>query len=207
MSMSREATLGSGTPRDWIWELEQRAALATPQDTTRGLFFTSILDSVRALGDEAALARCLEVLGGQQFMTFFNYPIILLMRLTATAVRELGVRYGGPEEALRMLGRKATKDFMASAVGNAVRLMAGKDIKRFMCNVQTIYKMTASYGQRSVVWLGPKAGRLLIHRSFMPPPYHEGVLQETLKRMGAKGVKVECRQTAPLDSTYDFSWE
>lgn len=207
MTTSREATPGRGAPRDWIWELEQRTALATPQDTTRGLFFTSILDPVRALGDEAALARCLEVLDGQQLMAFFNYPVVLLMRLTAISVRELSVRYDGPEEALRMLGRKATGDFVTSAVGNAVRLMAGEDIKRFMSNVQTLYRVTASYGQRSVIWLGPKAGRLLVHRGFMPPPYHEGMLRETLERMGAKDVKVECRQTAPLDSTYDFSWE
>jgi uncharacterized protein (TIGR02265 family) len=207
MSTSREAMLEEAAPHDWVRELEQRTALATPEDTTRGLFLTSILDSVQALGDEVALERCREALGGQRPLTFFNYPVTLLLRLTMAAMRELSARYRSPEEALRMLGRKATEDFLTSPVGNAVRLMAGTDIKQFMSGVQTVYRMTASYGERSVVWLGPKVGRLSIRRSFLPPPYHEGVLQEMLERLGAKSVKVEGHRTAPLDGMYDFSWE
>jgi uncharacterized protein (TIGR02265 family) len=207
MSMSREATLEGGAPPDWAWELEQRMVLATPQDTTRGLFLLSVLEAVQSLGDTAALERCREVLGGQQFVAFFNYPVTLLMRLTLVAVRELSVRYGSPEAALRMLGRKAAEDFVTSAVGNAVRVVAGKDIKQFLGSAQTIYRMAASYGQRTVEWLGPKAGRLSIRHTFLPPPYHEGVLREMLERLGGKSVKVEGRQTSPLDSLYDFSWE
>lgn len=207
MSTSREAALAGAAPPDWAGELELRTVLATDQDTMRGLFLTSMLDSVQALGDEAALKRCREVLGEQQLVPFFNYPVVLLMRLTAAAIRELGGRYGGPEEALRMLGRKATEDFVSSPVGNAVRVMAGKDIKQFLSSVQTIYRMTASYGERSVTWQGPKAGCLTLRRTFLPPPYHEGVLETILTRLGARDVRVEGRQTAPLDSVYDFSWE
>ncbi|WP_257452146.1 DUF2378 family protein [Archangium lipolyticum] len=207
MSTSSEASRQGGAPSDWAWELKQRAELATPRDTARGLFFTSMLESVRTLGNETALARCLEVLEGQQLVPFFNYPIPLLLRLTVTAAEELSVQYGGPEEALRAMGRKATRDFMSSAMGNAVRLLAGGDIKQMLVSMQTLYRMTASYGERRVEWVGPTRGRVIMRHCYMPVAYHEGVLQESMEYLGAKAVRVRGQRMAPLDSTFEFSWE
>jgi uncharacterized protein (TIGR02265 family) len=207
MSTSRAPSPQAGEPRDWTWELRQRGELATPQDTARGLFFNSMLEAVRALGDEAALARCQEVLGGQSHVAFFNYPVTQLVRLSGVAMEELSGRCGGPGNAARALGRKATADFLRSAVGNAVRMMAGKDIKLFMSGVQTVYRMAASYGERKVEWNGPTSGVLIMRRSFLPVEYHEGVLEELFTHYAVKNVKVRGRETAPLDSVYDFSWE
>lgn len=207
MSTSRDPSPPADVPRDWTWEPRKLGELATPEDTARGLFFNSMLESVRALGDEAAMARCQEVLGGHNPVAFFNYPITQLVRLSGAAVAELSDRYGGPGNAARMLGRRATADFLSSAVGNAVRMMAGKDIKLFMSSVQTIYRMAASYGERRVEWYGPTRGQLVMRRNFMPVEYHEGVLEELFARYAVKNVTVRGRRTAPLDSVYDFSWE
>jgi uncharacterized protein (TIGR02265 family) len=207
MSTSREATAKAEASPEWLRAMQERMALATPQDTARGLFFNSILEAVRSLGDEAALARCQAELGDQQPVAFFNYPVTLLLRLTAVAAQELSGRYGGAEPALKALGHKATGDFLCSPVGNAVRMVAGKDVKQLLSSVQSIYRMTTSYGERSVGWLGPKKGRLFIRHAFMPLPYHEGVLEELLLRYGSKDVWVSGQQVAPLDAMYDFSWE
>lgn len=207
MSPSPEARMEDGAPGGWEWELERRGELATPQDTARGLFFNSMLEAVRTLGDEAALARCQQVLGGQRFVGFFNYPVAQLVRLSGAATRELSGRYGGPEKAARALGRKAMVDFLASSVGNAVRVMARKDIRLFLGSVQTVYRMAASYGERTVTWNGPRSGQLLIRRSFLPVEYHEGVWEELLTQYGMKNVKVRGQRESPLDGTYDFSWE
>jgi uncharacterized protein (TIGR02265 family) len=201
MSMSHEAR------SDWARELKKREELATPRETTRGLFFTSMLEAVRALGDEAALARCQKALEGQQLVPFFNYPLPLLLRLTAAVGEELSGRYGSPEEAMRVLGRKATRDFLSSALGNAVRLMAGRDIKQMLSSMQTFYRMTANYGERSVVWSGPSSGRVVMRNCYMPLTYHEGVLQESIEQFGTKAVRVRGQWVGPLDSTFDISWE
>lgn len=207
MNTSRDPSPQAGAPRDWTWEPQRLSTLATPQDTTRGLFFNSMLESVRSLGDAVALARCQEALGGQSYVAFFNYPITQLLRLAGTAVQELSGRYGGPENAARMLGRRATADFLSSAVGNAVRMMAGTDIKLFLSGVQTVYRMAASYGERKVEWYGPASGHLLMRRNFLPVEYHEGVLEQLFTHYTVKNVKVRGQQTAPLDSVYEFSWE
>ncbi|QRN95814.1 DUF2378 family protein [Archangium violaceum] len=207
MSTSREASTQGGVPSDWAWELKQRGELTTPRDTARGLFFTSMLESVRTLGNEAALARCQGVLEGQQLVPFFNYPIPLLLRLTATAAEELSGRYGGPEEAIRAMGRQATRDFLSSAMGNVVSLLAGRGIKQMLGSMQTVYRMTSSYGERRVEWLGPTRGRIVMRRCFMPLAYHEGVLLESMEYLGGRAVWVRGQRVAPLDSTFDFSWE
>lgn len=207
MTTSRDPSPQAGATRDWTWEPQRLSALATPEDTARGLFFNSMLEAVRSLGDAAALARCQEVLGGQGYMAFFNYPVTQLLRLTGAAVEGLSGRYGGPENAARMLGRRATEDFMSSAVGNAVRMMAGKDLKLFLSSVQAVYRMGAAYGERKVEWCGPTSGQLHMRRNFLPVAYHEGVLEQFLTRFAVRNVTVRGQWTAPLDSLYDFSWE
>ncbi|HZH74772.1 MAG TPA: TIGR02265 family protein [Archangium sp.] len=204
--MLTEADASRGAP-DWQQELEQRLALATPNDTVRGLFFNSLLGLVRTLGDEATLARCLEASGQQRFLDFFNYPVSALLRLTYTAGNELAPRYGGFDGAMRRMGHQAMGDFLDSLMGRALRHLAGQDTRTLMSNIQNIYRMTLSYGTRQLVWDGPKRGRLILQRNFLPAAYHEGGLRMTLDQMKARNVSVVGRRTGPLDSEYEFTWE
>lgn len=192
---------------DWERALEQMMELATSQDTARGLFLNRTLEAVRSLGDETALARCQAVLGQQRLMDFVNYPVTLLIRLTMAAVRELSARHGSEEQVLRMLGQKAAVGLMSSAVGSAMSTQAGNGAEHIASSLQAIYKVTSNYGERSMEWLGPKHGRLIMRRSFLPMPYHEGAMVEVLERLGARNVRVQGGVLGPLDSEYDFSWE
>ncbi|HZI03702.1 MAG TPA: DUF2378 family protein, partial [Archangium sp.] len=173
----------------------------------RGLFLNRTLEAVRALGDEAAVARCQAVLGQQRLMDFVNYPVTLLIRLTMAAVRELSARHGGAEQVLRMLGQKAAVGLMSSAVGSAMCAQSGPGTDHISASLQAIYKVTSNYGERSMEWMGPKHGRLTMRRSFLPMPYHEGAMVEVLERLGARNVRVRGGVLGPLDSEYEFSWE
>ncbi len=207
MSESTEPEAGGAVPPEWKQELEQRLALATPGDAVRGLFFNSMLELVRTLGDEAAMERCLEASGERRFFDFFNYPVSALLRLTYTAGHELSARYGGFDGALRRMGNQAMTDFFASAMGKTLRHLSGQDVRALVSSMQTIYRMTMSYGERRVVWETPTRGRLILQRNFIPFAYHEGGLRTTLDLVGARMVRVVGRQTGPLDSEYEFSWE
>lgn len=200
--MSQDTTL----QRDWVRMLEQLLELASNQDTARGLFLSRTLEAVRELGDEAALARCQEVLGRQRLMDFVNYPVTVLVRLTLAAVRELSARHGGAEQVLRLLGQKAAVGLMSSSVGTAMHTRTGNSDEHISSSLQAIYKVSSNYGERSMVWLGPKHGRFTMRRSFLPMPYHEGAMVEVLARLGAREPRVQGRMLGPLDSEYDFSW-
>jgi uncharacterized protein (TIGR02265 family) len=187
-------------------EMEARLALATPRDMVRGLFVRSMLEVVGSLAEGAAVERCREATGEREFLEFFSYPVSMLIRLAFTAGHELSARYGGFDEALREMGRKAMVDFFASTMGRALTHQAGQDIRHLLSSIQTMYQMTTSYGQREVLWEGPTRGRLLLTRNFIPAPYHEGGLRTTLDVMGARQVKVVGTQKGVLDSEYEFSW-
>ncbi len=204
--MSSEARAVGGESSVWKQEMEARLALATPQDTVRGLFFLSMLEVVRELADEATVERCLESTGERKFLEFFNYPASMLVRLTFTAGHELSARHGSFDEALRQLGQQAMVDFFASVMGRALMNLPGQDIRHVVSSIQTMYRMSTSYGERKVVWEGPMRGRLLLRRNFIPAPYHEGGLRTTLDKMGAPHVRVTGTQKGLLDSEYEFSW-
>lgn len=205
--VDKSTSRSMGMQSDWERTLEQLMALATSGDTARGLFLNRTLEAVRSLGDEAAMARCQAVLGQQRLMDFVNYPVTLLIRLTMAAVRELSARHGGAEQVLRMLGQKAAVGLMSSAVGSAMCSQSDTSTDHIASSLQAIYKVTSNYGERAMEWLEPRHGRLVMRRSFLPMPYHEGAMVEVLERLGARNVRVRGGVLGPLDSEYDFSWE
>jgi uncharacterized protein (TIGR02265 family) len=207
MSHGGEETSPDEAAPGWKQEMEQRLALATSQELVRGLFFNSMLGLVQKMGDPGARERCLEASGEKEFVDFFQYPVSTLIRMTYTAGHELSARHGGFDEALRRMGQQAMVDFLDSAMGKTLRHMAGQDIRTLVSSMQGMYKMTTNYGERHVVWESPMRGRLILQRNFIPCAYHEGGLRTTLDRMEARGVKVMGRQTGPVDSEYEFSWE
>jgi uncharacterized protein (TIGR02265 family) len=207
MSTISQGLTDSESSSFWQQEMEQRLALATPQDTVRGLFFKSMLEKVRVLDGETAARHCLMASGERHFVEFFNYPTSSLIRLTYAAGQVLGPRYGGFDRAVWLLGHQAMTDFLDSLMGRALKHLTGQDTRSLMISIQGIYRMTTSYGTRQLVWDGPTTGRLLLTRNFIPRAYHEGGLRATLDRMGAQNVKLSGRQPSTLDYEFEFSWE
>ena len=201
------ATIVGGEQLNPEQELEQRLALSTPKDTARGMFFNGVLGVVRTLGDENAVEQCLRVSEERHFVDFFNYPISTFLKLTCTAARLLAPQCGGFEGALWRMGQQATKDFLASATGKALLLLGGSNARQMLNNLQSGFQAAVSYGERTVEWTGPKSGRFIMKRDFMPCPYHEGVLYALLETLGAKDVQVRGWRTGPLDSQYELSWK
>jgi uncharacterized protein (TIGR02265 family) len=192
---------------DWATGLERRLALVTPADTTRGMFFNGVLALVRQQGSAEGVKRCLAACDNQRFLDFFNYPAEQFLKLVWAAARVLEPGLEGFEPALRVLGRQAATDFLSSAAGKALMLLGQGDVRRLMENLPSAYRVSVSYGQRTVEWTGPQSGRLLMERDFMPFAYHEGVLVGLLEAQGVTGVKVVGHQEGLMSSEYDFSWE
>ncbi|RKH54528.1 DUF2378 family protein [Corallococcus aberystwythensis] len=188
-------------------DLEKRLALATPDDTARGMFFNGALNAVRNLGGDAAVEKCLAVVPEKKFVDFFNYPVAGFLKLAFTGAQLMGPQLGGFDAMLRKMGTQATTDFLSSAAGKTLLLLAGDSPKRLVTNLPTGYRAAVSYGDRSVEWTSDRAGKLLMKRDFMPPAYHEGVLHAVIEALGARGVQVKGRQTGPVDTEYALSWQ
>lgn len=188
-------------------DLDKRLALATPDDTARGMFFNGALNAVRILGGDAAVEKCLAASTEKKFVDFFNYPVSGFLKLSFAGAQLMGPQLGGFDAMLRKMGTQATTDFLSSAAGKTLLLLAGDSPKRLVSNLPTGYRAAVSYGERSVEWQSDRAGRLLMKRDFMPPAYHEGVLQAVIEALGARGVQVKGRQTGTVDTEYALSWQ
>ncbi|NMO20472.1 DUF2378 family protein [Pyxidicoccus fallax] len=188
-------------------DLEARLALASREDTARGLFFNGVVGAVRALGGDVAVERCLAASGEKKFTDFFNYPVASFLRLSYAAAQLMGPQFGGFDGALRRMGVQATTDFLSSTAGKTLLLLAADSPKRLLGNLHAGYRAAVSYGERGVNWTGEKSGVFFMKRDFMPPPYHEGTLQAVIEAVGGKQVQVHGRQTGPLDTEYTLSWQ
>jgi uncharacterized protein (TIGR02265 family) len=206
MSMINAAAEWAGAPVGWGQELEQRVPLASPADSVRGMFLNAILGAVRGLGNVEALRRCQEACGEPEYVDFLSYPVSDTLRLLSAAVEAMVGRNGGSEGALRLLGRRAGADLLETAAGKTLALFSRGDARRVLSSLPSVYRVSLSFGERTVEWTGPKSGRVTFKRDFLPAAFHEGVLLELLERVEIKGSRVRGRQVGTLDSEYDISW-
>jgi uncharacterized protein (TIGR02265 family) len=204
--MSTESNPGRDAPYDAEQDLQERLRLATPQHTTRGFLFTSILRVIRELGEsEAVVQRCLAATGEKSFVEFFNYPTRTLLVLLGAAARALTPRFGSYEEALRQIGFKAGSTYMETPVGKTALQQAGGP-QQFMIALQTLYWVLTTYGKPAVTWTGQNSGVLGVQVTFMPLAYHEGGAQAIARKLGIKSLKVRARSTGDLSIELEVSW-
>ena len=205
--MGQDSSTTRRKPVDWVQDLEQRLAVATPDKTCRGMFLKGVLQVVKSLGDETAVQRCLEASGQTRITDFFSYPIASQLRLTWTAAEFLAPRTGGFEEALRLLGRQATADFMASLAGRTIVALTGRDPVKMVNSLPTAFRASVNYGRHTVEWTGPKSGRFFLDGDLMPEPVNAGIVEAALMAADVKGVQVQGRQVSLTQCECLFSWE
>lgn len=191
----------------WEQELERRRGLATSDDTIRGMLFNGTLDVLQALGDEALVKRCVEETGETRFLDFFSYPVQKHCQLVSAALPELAEEYGGSDEALRQMGRLVAHRFHQVGAGRVMLTVSARSPRQFMYSLPMAYRLAVSFGEYEVRWTGPRSGRFVLKRDFMPHPFHEGVMKTALELWGAQEVQVRGRQTGGLDSECDFCWQ
>ncbi|HEX8441104.1 TIGR02265 family protein [Archangium sp.] len=188
-------------------ELEQRLAVLTPKDTTRGFLFTAALDVVKSQVGEDAAKRCIEAAGGGSFTAFFSYPVSTLLKVVYTAAKELSGKYGGFDGALHQLGYRVAPRFLESTTGKMLlSLVSNKDPKRLVDSLPTAYRTAWDHGACSMKWLGPKSGRLS-YTNAMPVAYFAGSVQQMLAAANLQGIQVTGRQVGLTACEVDFSWE
>jgi uncharacterized protein (TIGR02265 family) len=195
-------------------DLASRLALAAPNDTCKGMFFNGVFRAMARAGavePEAPVSPTGKKAKKQseKYVDFFNYPIAEFLPLVWRAAELIG---GGRssahlERGVRELGRQATDDFLSTAVGKTLLMLAGSDPRRLMSSLASGYKTAVSYGVRALEWQGQTQCLFTMRRDFMPHPYHEGVLLQVLGAIGARGLSVKGTRVGLLDTDYLVAWE
>ncbi|MCY1075216.1 TIGR02265 family protein [Archangium lansingense] len=191
----------------WLQDLARRRTFVKPEHTIRGFFFNGILENLRTLGDEALVARCREACSQERFLDFFSYSVELLFPIFFTALPTLAERHGGAEVALRQIGQRASIDFLASVAGRALLMLNQARPQSLINSMPAAFRVGMSFGSSQVEWTGPRGGRLHAQCSYMPPPFHEGMVRQMLEAARARGIQAAARSTGELDIVCEFSWE
>jgi uncharacterized protein (TIGR02265 family) len=206
MSQEGQGTVPRFTREHWERDFARRISLATPGDTARGVFCIGLLKAMEDFGGAETARRCLEASGEKSFVELFNYPIATYLRMVSTAVQLLAAKYGDIEEALRRIGRRAAADFRESSAGRAMGVMHGGDARRLLDCLPVVYRVSLSFGGYELTWVAPAHARFGVKRTFIPYPFHEGVLLELIEKTNVHRLRVRGRQIDPLDSEYEISW-
>jgi uncharacterized protein (TIGR02265 family) len=188
-------------------ELQRRVLLTTPADTVRGLSFHAVLDALRADLGEEAVERCLAPRVEKIYRSFFSYPVSEYLHVLYTTGWMLSEKHGGFENAVRRIGAGLAPGFLSSVVGRAYLLLAKDGPKQLISNMPVAFKATASFGECSITWTGPKSGVFRSRKDFLLYLNHEGGLLGLFRALGLQGAKVRGRQTGPLETEVEFSWE
>ena len=190
----------------WMKDLERRRTFAKPEHTMRGFFFKGLLESFRKLGDEALVRSSLVACGQERFVDFFNYPVQLLFPILSTALPTLAESYEGTEGALRQLGRQASIDFVESAIGKAMLLLAQGRPNLMINSLPTAFRVAMNHVVGKMECMGSTRGRLTIQGTFMPSPFHEGMVRQLLEMGRARDIQVLLQATGDIDVVCDMSW-
>ena len=188
-------------------EFEERSAQASPSDQCRGLFYNGALNAVRQLAGPEAAERCRAAGGEKKPVDFFNYPVTGFQRVCQQAIDEVGPKLGSAEAVLQLLGKQAVDDFLASTAGKTLLMLANTDPKRMIGNLPSGFRACVTYGERSVLWRGPRHCTFSMKRDYMPHAYHEGILATVLTTLGAKNVKVQGKRVGVVDADYEMTWD
>lgn len=186
--------------------LEERLRRVHPEHTVRGLFLRSVLTTVAREAGEEARARCQEACGERRVLDFFSYPVASMLRTLYAAAEELAPALGSQEAAFHRLGERSTLDFFESTAGRALLRLSGQDLRRFIVNTPTVYRMVVNYGERRVEWRGRHSAVLHMQGDYMPVAYHEGVIRAALERITGRPPQVQGVRTAPQDARYTLRW-
>ena len=173
----------------------------------RGFFFKGLLGNIQTLGDEVLVRRCLEACHQERFVDFFSYSVQLLFPILFTALPTLAERHGGAEAALRQIGRQASIDFLESVAGKAMLKLAQGRPQPLLSTMPAAFRVAMNYGSARLEWTGPKRGYARLEGSYMPTPFHEGMVWQMLETVRARGIQVVAHSTGDLDVVCDFSWE
>lgn len=192
---------------DWESDFAARLAKSSPALKARGFFLQAYLQHLRALGDEALIARALALCGSGPLIELFEYPVSLQLELLALRMPSLVAQHGDGTAALRRVGREDAMRFVTSTTGRMLIKLTGKDPKRLLSHTPLGYRMSSALGEQRQDWRGPRDCHWVMKDQMMPLAFHEGIMLGLLDWGGARNGRVVGRQLTLLDSEYEISWD
>ena len=191
---------------EWETDIAQRLARVQPEHTIRGLALQSYLEQLRALGDEAPLARGLALCGNAPPVELFYYSESVQLQLLSLLMPSLMSRHGDAASALRAAGRQNVNRFLSSGPGRLLLKLTRCEPRRLLTHAPMGYRLMSNACEHAQSWSDIRRCLWRMRNEMMPGLFHVGIILELLEQGRARDPRVVCRQTSLLDCEFDVSW-
>jgi uncharacterized protein (TIGR02265 family) len=188
-------------------ELEERLRATTPRDTVRGMMFKGVMvEAGRRFGPDRA-GEVQRRVAPQGWRDFFSYPAADFLKMMFE-LTELGQAGGASRAEMQRFCGAATADaFFASTIGKTLLLLwSSGGPPKLLHNAPGGYRQVVSYGVRTFLPQGERAGVMQFRQDMMPAAYHEGVFQACFRALRAE-VEMESRPLSLVDLDIHFRWK
>jgi uncharacterized protein (TIGR02265 family) len=186
-------------------DLERSIALLPPDAAVKGLFFTDVIERVRAVTGTDALFADAGVTP-RRWIPFFDYPYADWMRIAVVAARLLSPK-DPPAEGVRELGRHAYDALLATHVGRVLFGVLGRDAGAVLRLGPRGYALFVNFGSITAEEL--ERGRVRYRFRSFPgfiETYQVGIFEGVLRHCNAKGeVRIDMQDLANADVEVTFA--
>lgn len=124
MDLPKKLTVTPGSILTHRFDVEERIARATPDDTLKGMFFKRILETAESAGIDPAASRLQAPPMRLRYQTFFDYPVADYFRLVASVASTMHPRLA-ISEGIRRVGGRDFAEFAESKVGRVMLAFTG----------------------------------------------------------------------------------
>lgn len=195
-------------PIDSVNALQDRLALATPKDVLLGMFLESSFTYISETeGRAVAHARRKQILGDQNVVGFFRYPVAALLRLL-----QLTLSSANPTQDIHRriepFGRAAVRIFFDSPVGKTMRLLGGSDAHRMLGTAPAAYVAVSNFGGQQYTRTGERSGVLTFRGDLLGPAWQQGIVKQGLEAMCSvkPQIDVDVKDLMGADYTLTIRW-
>ena len=160
-------------------ELESWISETPPEATVKGMYVESLLTLLKRRGAERPTDK--------RYLSFKDYPLHELMRLTVDAV---GVLYPdiSPRDGMIALGRLAFPTLVSTTVGKVIFSIAGPSWVRALNLVTKAYEVSLKPGMASVKDLTDTSARVELREIWnFGNSYQVGVFEGAMESFGVRG--------------------
>ncbi len=186
-------------------DLSARLTVARPGDSVLGLFFTTVFKLIEEKAGPEVLAKLRTGTLSKEYSELRMYPVQEFLEMIFTAADMMEGIFGYRDAFFRACGETSMTRYNSGPGRFFFGVIARGDPHKLFSAAQIGYGTAVTYGRREYLATSPKSGVLRVKGDMIPPAYHEGVLQGSLKLLNIEG-RARSRPQSVDQAEYDITW-
>jgi eukaryotic-like serine/threonine-protein kinase len=191
-----------------IADLESRLAATREEDTTQGVFFNTLFQSVAEKAGPAAEPQVRASVGAKnrEYRDQSTYETTDFLKALWRAAEQLAPHVRGANVAFYELGGASMQRLLQIPENAPLqRAIQRKDAAKFLSHLLSVLDKGLRPGDRRAQQVGERSATLLYRNDVLPPAFHAGMLSQAFATFSGRAAKVDFERKSEA-MTYRISW-